>query len=124
MDKKLNFTKEELLNHKFGNSPYGYTPLEVDQFFDKVIEDYETLLSSYGGLNGGEEVEKLAHEILELKKENENLRKELENEKNKWKYMPKDHRDIHLDNYELLQRIGKLEMIIYEKLHMNPDEIK
>ena len=124
MDKKLNFTKEELLNHQFGNSPYGYTPLEVDEFFDKVIEDYETLLAKNSNNVQGKDVEELASEILRLKKENESLKKELEEEKNKWKYMPKDHRYIHLDNYELLKRIGRLEMIIHEKLNINPDDIK
>ena len=70
------------------------------------------------------QVEKLAKEIDSLRKENQDLKAELEKEKNKWKYISRDHKDIHIDNYELLQRIGKLEMVIHEKLNMNPDEIK
>ena len=122
MDSKLNFTSEELLNKKFSHSPNGYVPLEVDEYLDRIIEDYEKiekLLSTPTNIS-----EDVAKEIQNLKRENENLRSELEKEKNKWKYISRDHKDIHIDNYELLNRIGRLEMIIYEKLNMNPDDIK
>ena len=121
MDKKLNFTGDELLNKKFSVAKNGYNPLEVDKVIDKIIEDYEAFENSNNP--AGVDIEKIAKELQELKKENENLKSELEKEKNKWKYISKDHKDIHIDNYELLLRIGKLEMIIYEKLNMNPDEI-
>ena len=122
MDKKLNFTSDELLNKEFRNSPRGYDPLEVDQLLDKVIQDYELFESQVQPV--GIDIHKLAKELEEIKKQNEELKRELEKEKNKWKYISKDHKDIHIDNYELLNRIGKLEMIIYEKLNMSPDEIK
>ena len=122
MDKKTNFTSEELLNKKFSYSKNGYNALEVDKVLDQIIEDYEKYeLSSNPS---GVDIEKLAKEIDSLRKENQDLKAELEKEKNKWKYISKDNKDIHIDNYELLQRIGKLEMVIHEKLNMNPDEIK
>lgn len=122
MDKKTNFTSEELLNKKFSYSKNGYNALEVDKVLDQIIEDYEKYeLSSNPS---GVDIEKLAKEIDSLRKENQDLKAELEKEKNKWKYISRDHKDIHIDNYELLQRIGKLEMVIHEKLNMNPDEIK
>ena len=122
MDKKTNFTSEELLNKKFSYSKNGYNALEVDKVLDQIIEDYEKYeLSSNPS---GVDIEKLAKEIDSLRKENQDLIAELEKEKNKWKYISRDHKDIHIDNYELLQRIGKLEMVIHEKLNMNPDEIK
>lgn len=120
MDKKINFTSKELLDKRFSNTPRGYDPLEVDKVLDKIIEDYET----YENIPVGMDSEKTLRELKELKEANEQLKAELEKEKNKWKYISKDHKDIHIDNYELLQRIGKLEMIIYEKLHMNPEEIR
>ena len=122
MDKKTNFTSEELLNKKFSVSKNGYNPLEVDKVLDQIIEDYEKYELS--GNPGGVDIDRIAKELQDLKKENEILKNELEKEKNKWKYISKDHKDIHIDNYELLLRIGKLEMIIYEKLNMNPDDIK
>lgn len=122
MEKTTNFTSEELLNKKFSKAQRGYDPLEVDKVIDKIIEDYEKFEAMSS--NGGIDVDKLAKELEKLRKANADLKSELEKEKNKWKYISKDHKDIHIDNYELLQRIGKLEMIIYEKLNMNPEEIK
>ena len=122
MDKKTNFTSEELLNKKFSYSKNGYNALEVDKVLDQIIEDYEKY--ELNSNPSGVDIEKLAKEIDSLKKENQDLKAELEKEKNKWKYISRDHKDIHIDNYELLQRIGKLEMVIHEKLNMNPDEIK
>lgn len=120
MDKKTNFTSKELLEKRFPNTPRGYDPLEVDKVLDKIIEDYEM----FENLPLGTDSEKTLKELEALRKANQELKSELEKEKNKWKYISKDRKDIHIDNYELLQRIGRLEMIIYEKLNMNPDEIK
>lgn len=122
MDKKTNFTSEELLNKKFSYSKNGYNALEVDKVLDQIIEDYEKY--ELNANPSGMDVEKLVKEIEDLKKENLKLASELEEERKKWKYISRDHKDIHIDNYELLRRIGKLEMIIYEKLNMNPDDIK
>lgn len=38
--KKKNFKAEMILNKKFSNEISGYNATEVDEFFDKVIEDY------------------------------------------------------------------------------------
>lgn len=122
MDKKTNFTSEELLNKKFSYSKNGYNALEVDKVLDQIIEDYEKYELSSNPK--GVDIDKIAKEIETLRKENQELKAELEKEKNKWKYISRDHKDIHIDNYELLQRIGRLEMVIHEKLNMNPDEIK
>ena len=122
MDKSVNFTSEELLNKQFSKASKGYDPFEVDKVLDMIIEDYE----KYEALSNPNSIvsEKFLKEVDALKKENESLKEALEKEKNKWKYISRDHKDIHIDNYELLIRIGKLEMFIHEKLGINPDEIK
>ena len=38
--KKKNFKAHMLLNKKFSTELSGYNPTEVDEFFDKIIEDY------------------------------------------------------------------------------------
>ena len=121
MDKKTNFTSEELLTHRFSRADRGYNPLEVDQMLDKVIEDYKKFEMASPRIMDND---RIAKELEELRKANAELKEELDQERNKWKYISRDRKDIHIDNYELLQRIGKLEMIIYEKLNINPDEIK
>ena len=122
MEKKTNYTKEELLNKEFSVAVKGYNPLEVDQVLDKIIEDYEKFEKNKS--NSSVDVDDLLSQIKVLKEENETLKEELEKERNKWKYISKDHKDIHLDNYELLLRIGKLEMYIHDKLGINPEDIK
>lgn len=122
MEKKTNYTKEELLNKEFSIAVKGYNPLEVDQVLDKIIEDYEKFEKNKS--NSSIDVDELLSQIKVLKEENEAIKEELEKERNKWKYISKDHKDIHLDNYELLLRIGKLEMYIHDKLGINPEDIK
>lgn len=122
MEKKTNYTKEELLNKEFSVAVKGYNPLEVDQVLDKIIEDYERFEKNKS--NSSVDVDDLLNQIKVLKEENEAIKEELEKERNKWKYISKDHKDIHLDNYELLLRIGKLEMFIHDKLGINPEDIK
>jgi DivIVA domain-containing protein len=121
MDKKTNLTRQELLEHRFSRADRGYDPLEVDEMLDKVIEDYKLFESASPRILDSD---KVAKELEELRKANAELKEELEKERNKWKYISRDRKDIHIDNYELLQRIGKLEMIIHERLNMNPDDIK
>ncbi len=120
MDKKLNFSAQELLDYKFGNVPQGYDPDEVDRILDKIIEDYEKMEN----VSPSVDLEKISAELEQLRRTNRELESELVKEKNKWKYVSRDHKDIHIDNYELLQRIGKLEMYIHEHMNINPDDIK
>ena len=118
---KLKNSSESLVNKEFSNSPRGYNPLEVDTMLDQIIKDYETVENNC--LLSKLEEENLQNKIVALEKENIKLKVELDNEKSRWKYIKKDGKDIHIDNLVLLQRIGKLEQIIYDRLHMNPDEI-
>ena len=118
MENELNFTSKSLLEKKFKKGDVGYDPYEVDLVLDQIIEDYRKIESS-----SQIDVKALIQEIADLRKENQTLKDALEKEQKKFKYLPKD-KEVHIDNYELLQRIGKLEMIIYERLNLNPDEIK
>ena len=97
----------------------GYDPLQVDEVLDEIIKDYEKIESDMSVSN-----QELLNQITELKKQNQSLSEELQKEKNKIKYLPKDQKEVHIDNLVLLQRIGRLESIIFERLDMNPDDIK
>lgn len=118
---KLKHSTETLLNKQFQHKGAGYDSFDVDTVFDEIIKDYHIIESNH--LVSEEEYQNLKKEIESLKKENINLKIELDNEKSKLKYIKKDGKDIHIDNLELLKRIGRLEYIIHEKLHLNPDEI-
>ena len=70
---------------------------------DQIIEDYRKVEA-----NSKVDVKALLAELNELKKENTRLVEELAKQKSKIKYLPKD-KAVHIDNDELLHRIGKLE---------------
>lgn len=118
MNKELNFSSKLLYKTKFKSSEYGYDPEEVDMVLDKIIEDYREFENE-----SSIDVKALINEIGELKKENTRLLEELEKQKDKIKYLPKD-KPIHIDNYELLHRIGKLEVYIKEHIGSIPEELK
>ena len=42
MENKIQLTKEIILNHQFTPNVKGYDPSEVDDFLDRIIEDYKT----------------------------------------------------------------------------------
>ena len=121
MSIKLKKNSDYLANVQIPSATGGYNPLEVDSLLDQIIKDYETVEQNH--LLSKEEYQELKDKITNLSKENTELRVELDNEKSRWKYIKNDGKDIHIDNLELLHRIGKLERIFAEKLHLNPDEI-
>ena len=118
---KLKNDSLQIVNKQFTFDRNGYNSLEVDTLLDQIVKDYETVESNV--LLAKDEDESLRQEITTLKKENIKLKVELDNEKSRWKYIKNDGKDIHIDNLVLLQRIGKLEKIIYEKLHINPEDV-
>ena len=118
MSKNLNFSSQTLLDKQFKHSEQGYDPLEVDTVLDQIIEDYKELESLVGKNNS------LNEQITQLKKEIQSLQTELEKERKRVKYLPKDQKEYHIDNYELLLRVGKLEKIIQENLNISPEDIK
>lgn len=118
MNKELHFSSEELLNKKFKTAERGYNPEEVDMVLDQIIEDYRKIEA-----NSKIDVKALLNELSELKKEKAELEVDLARQKDKIKYLPKD-KVVHIDNYELLQRIGKLEMYIKDHIGSIPEELK
>ena len=119
MAKDLKFSSDELLNIKFKAVEHGYDPLQVDKVLDEIMEDYAKIESEANISN-----KELLDQIAELKKQNALLNEQLQLEKNKNKYLPKDQKEVHPDNYVLLLRIGKLEKIIFERLNLGPDDIQ
>ena len=118
MNKELQFSSESLLNKKFKTAEHGYNPDEVDMVLDQIIEDYRKIEA-----HSKVDVKALLNELSELKKENSALKDEIAKQKDRIKYLPKD-KAVHIDNYELLQRIGKLEMYIKDHIGSIPEELK
>ena len=118
---KLKNSSDELANKEMPAKNGGYDSFSVDSLLDTIIKDYE--LVENGVLLTKEEYESLRAEIDSLKKQVTDAKVEADLEKMKWKDLRKNPSEVHLDNLELLKRIGKLERIIEEKMHVNPDDI-
>lgn len=118
---KLKNNSEELANKKIPSKNGGYDSFSVDSLLDNIIKDYETV--EQGVLLSKEEYDALCAELERLKKQIIDLEVSVDLEKMKWKDLRKNPSEVHIDNLELLKRIGKLEKIIQERIHLNPDEI-
>ena len=121
MPVKLKKNSKAIASLQFPLKDKGYDALEVDLLLDQIVKDYEDVEQNI--LLSKDEYDTLLKRKEELEREIINLKIELDNEKSRWKYIKNEGKDIHIDNLELLQRIGKLEKYIYEKLHLNPDQI-
>jgi len=117
---KTNLTTSIISNKKFNHTPNGYDPLEVDTMLDLIVKDYEQVSSNV--VLTKEEYEDILNKIKTLEKDVEVLAVELKKEKTKSGFVKTTA--VNQDNYELLLRIGKLETIIYKKLHMSDKQIE
>lgn len=112
MEKKSNYSSESLLNFKFDPKEKGYDPLQVDQVFDKIIEDYETLNKEIQIITNDNE--KHLQEVAKLKEKNEALEFELAKLKQQLNEYSKI-KDINPDNYALLKKVNAYERVLYKK---------
>lgn len=81
--KKMNFNSNTILKQKFATELAGYSPFEVDQYLDKIIEDYLNFNTQIDELNQQlvqkeEKIRKSEDEISKLKLANQNLKSQLD----------------------------------------------
>ena len=112
MAKKLNFDGKAILNIKFSPKQKGYDPLEVDQVFDKIIEDYETLQSIVNELTISDE--KKQTKLAEIKKELDGISLELASTKKQLDLLKKTSK-ITDDNYKLIMKVNAYEKVLHRK---------
>ena len=112
MATKLNLTSQKILDEVFPGVPRGYDPLLVDQFLDKVIQDYLVIESNE--LIDKQEIENLRKELERLKKENLELTVENGKYKNSFGSI-KERPGVTRDNMELIKLIDKYEKFIFSK---------
>lgn len=103
--KKLNLNPEEILNKEFNVDFKGYTPAEVDQFLDSVLDDYQTMEENVQELL--DLVNKLQDQVKDLTKKNVELegRKKAFDLSNTTSY----------SSVDILKRISRLEEQVYNK---------
>jgi len=117
---KLLLNSKEILEKKFAGAPRGYDPIAVDEFLDKIINDY--LLIEKNILEDASYVQGLLDTIERLKKEKSDLEIELGRYKERFSNI-KASDNVTTDNMELLKKVNKYERFIY-RIGYNPKDIK
>ncbi len=125
---KFNLTKEDVLNKAFVPSYKGYDPNEVDEFLDLVLKDY-SLFEEYFKKNDKtlsalrKENEDLKQNLEDLKHINqESVRSSLKN-KNELNTSKLEFTHSKFDNLELLKRCALYEKKLYS-LGVDPSKLK
>lgn len=115
---KLLLTSKDVLNKEFSKNVKGYDAYEVDCFLDQVLKDYKVIDNVVLNLNS---------QITELKKQNLDLQREVEQmesnsvKRSKQTFVVNDY--SRLDNLDLLKKISAYENKLYE-LGVDPSKIK
>lgn len=102
---KLNLTPEEILNKEFNVDFKGYSPAEVDDFLDKVLEDYQIM---------EENVQQLLDAVSTLQDQVKSLTaKNIELEGRKAAFDLSN--TTSYSSVDILKRISRLEEQLYNK---------
>ncbi len=112
MANKLNYDGKAILNVKFSPKQKGYDPLEVDQVFDKIIEDYGTLQATIYELTLSDE--KKQAKLVQIKKELDSISLELASTKKQLDLLKKTSK-ITDDNYKLIMKVNAYEKVLHRK---------
>jgi len=120
MSLKLVLSSKEILDKKFSFTNDGYNPFDVDEYLDKVIEDYKLVEENL--LVKQEEIQILEERIKSLISENDILNSELNNYKKRFEGLKTDE-NVSINNIDYLQRISKLETALW-KVGVDPKKIK
>ena len=110
MATKLNLTSQKILDEVFPGVPRGYDPLLVDQFLDKIIQDYLVIESNE--LIDKQEIESLRKELADLKQKKHELEVENGKYKNRFEHIKEDD-TVTKDNMELIIKINKYEKYLF-----------
>lgn len=98
-ENRIQLSGKEILEKDFKTAMRGYNQVEVDEFLDKIIQDYETF----------------QQEIDRLKKENKTLKQNNEQAKSQ------SVNTNHQVNYDVLKRLSNLEKEVFGRKHVNSD---
>jgi len=104
MEKEFQLDINKILNQEFSVDFKGYSPVEVDQFLDLIIQDFQT----YDTL-----IEELEERLRTALKNNASLKNsvtELEGKINSYK-----SKDGNISQIDLIRRIARLEEIVFRK---------
>lgn len=95
-------TPKDILEQDFKTKMRGYDPIEVDEFLDEVIKDYEAY----------------SKELLKLKEENDRLKakvEQLQKVKPAQRTQTEPVKSTAVTNFDILKRLSNLENEVFGK---------
>ena len=102
---KLNLTPEDILNKEFNVDFKGYSPAEVDNFLDNVLEDYQIM---------EENIQQLLDAVASLQNQIKDLTaKNIELEGRKMAFDLSN--TTSYSSVDILKRISRLEELVNKK---------
>ncbi|MGX4686541.1 cell division regulator GpsB [Vagococcus sp. JNUCC 83] len=100
---KLNLSARDILQKEFKSKVRGYDPVEVDEFLDTVIKDYETY----------------NQELLTLREENHRLVNKVDQLTQSQATLSRMKQDVpnptSVTNFDILKRLSNLEKEVFGK---------
>ncbi|WP_311834481.1 cell division regulator GpsB [Enterococcus asini] len=100
----LNYSPKDILQQEFKTKMRGYDPVEVDEFLDNVIKDYESYNKEILGLQ--EDNDRLKAKVAELSKNQSATPTRSTQE------APKSQ---VVTNFDILKRLSNLEKEVFDK---------
>lgn len=105
---EMNLTAQVIYEKEFHVDVKGYAPVEVDEFLDQIIEDYQTYDEKVEELSQAviryeEKIKELQTEIYNLQNENQSI-----NEK-----LATNAAGGNSDQVDILKRLAKLEQAVF-----------
>lgn len=103
MDKRFKLTVEDVLNKQFNVDFKGYSSIEVDEFLDLVICDYQEYEEMIKEL--GDHLQEYERQIATLKNRILELESKADTMDN----------EVVMDNVDILKRLTRLENEVFKK---------
>lgn len=102
----VQLSSKDILEKDFKTAMRGYHQEEVDEYLDKIIQDYEIF----------------QREIDRLQKENERLKKQTDQTQTpRTRSAATASNSNHQVNYDILKRLSNLEKAVFGKKYANAD---
>ncbi len=103
---KLNLSAKDILENEFHVDFKGYRAIEVDEFLDQVIQDYNAFEETVDALNA---------KINQLELQNSSLKAEVMELQNKAAMQNVGSSEENITQVDILKRLVKLENEVYSK---------
>lgn len=105
MDKRFNLTIEDVLNKQFNIDFKGYSSIEVDEFLDLIITDYQ----EYDAM-----IENLGERMQEYERQVATLKAKISELEGKQESTGEEIVSV-AGNVDILQRLTRLENAVFRK---------